>query len=142
MVAYLRDYIEVSVRPNARNIDVVFEAAEDLEFVRTFKPLELSIVVDNFVSNAQKVQVQASKITFHAEEKDEKLLITVSDNGNGFGEGVDLSRIFDLGYSGTGGSGIGLYHIKSTLKLLSGSIKLVKTNSNEAKFQLEILNED
>lgn len=142
MVAYLRDYIEVSVRPNVLNIDVVFEAAEDLKFVRTFKPLELSIVVDNFVSNAQKVQVQASKITFHAEEHDEKLLIIVSDNGIGFGEGVDLSRIFDLGYSGTGGSGIGLYHIKSTLKLLNGSIKLVKTNLNEAKFQLEIMNEN
>jgi signal transduction histidine kinase len=142
MVAYLRDYIEVSVRPNALNIDVVFEAAEDLEFVRTFKPLELSIVVDNLVSNAQKSQVQASQIIFHAQKKDEKLLITVSDNGRGLVEGVDISRIFDLGYSGTGGSGIGLYHIKSTLKLLNGSIKLVKTNSNEAKFQLEIMNEN
>lgn len=142
MVAYLRDYIEVSIRPNVLNIEVVFDAAADLEFVRTFKPLELSIVVDNFVSNAQKAQMQASEIIFHAEEKEGKLLITVTDNGRGLGKDVDISRIFDLGYSGTGGSGIGLYHIKSTLKLLNGSIKLVKTNSNEAKFQLEIMNEN
>ena len=140
MVAYLRDYIRVSVRPNVLNIDVSIEVLPELEFIRTFKPLELSIIVDNFVSNAQKAR--APKITFKLDVKEEKLNITVTDTGDGLGSEVDISRIFDLGYSGTKGSGIGLYHIRSTLEELNGTIRLVKTSNNEAKFLVEIGDEN
>lgn len=136
MIAYLRDYILVSVKPNVLNIDVNIEVDPELEFHRTFKPLELSIIIDNFVSNAQKAR--ASQINFKAEIKENKLNVTVMDNGVGLGSDVDISRIFDLGYSGTKGSGIGLYHIKSTLKELNGSVRLLKTPTNQAKFLVEI----
>jgi sensor histidine kinase regulating citrate/malate metabolism len=74
--------------------------------------------------------------------KDDALNIIVSDDGNGLASGIDVSRIFDLSYSGTQGSGIGLYHIKSVLTQLNGSVKLLKTSSNEAKFLVEIKDED
>lgn len=136
MIAYLRDYIFVSVRPNVLHIDVSIEVDPKLEFTRTFKPLELSIIVDNFVSNAQKAR--ASNIIFKVEIRDGKLNIVVEDNGQGLGSDIDINRIFDLGYSGTQGSGIGLYHISTTLKELNGRVRLVKTSTNEAKFLVEI----
>lgn len=140
MVAFLRDYILVSVNPNAFNIGVTVDVDEGINFPRTFKPLELSIIIDNFVSNAQKAR--ATNINFKISMKDDALNIIVSDNGKGLGPEIDISRIFDLGYSGTQGSGIGLYHIKSVLKQLNGSVKLLKTSSNEAKFLVEIKDEN
>lgn len=140
MVAFLKDYILVSVDPNAFNINVTVDIDEGIKFTRTFKPLELSIIVDNFVSNAQKAR--APSINFKVNITDDILNIIVSDEGDGFGPDVDISRIFDLSYSGTQGTGIGLYHIKSVLKQLNGSVKLLKTSSNEAKFLVEIKNEN
>jgi len=140
MVAFLKDYILVSVNPNAFNIDVTVKIDEGIEFTRTFKPLELSIIIDNFVSNAQKAR--APHINFKMSIKDDTLNIIVNDDGNGLGSKVDVPRIFDLGYSGTQGSGIGLYHIKSVLKQLNGSVELLKTSNNEAKFLVEIKDEN
>ena len=140
MVAFLEDYILVSVKPNVLNINVECEVEEGSEFLRTFKPLELSIVIDNFVSNAQKAK--APNIIFKISIKDNALNIVVSDDGSGIGRDVDISRIFDLGYSGTNGSGIGLYHIKSVLKQLNGDVRLMKTSNNQAKFLVEINNEN
>lgn len=140
MVAFLKDYILVSANPNALNIEVTVGIEEGIKFQRTFKPLELSIIIDNFVSNAQKAR--APHINFKISIRDDALNIIVSDDGNGLGSEVDVSRIFDLGYSGTQGSGIGLYHIKSVLKQLNGSVKLLKSSSNEAKFLVEIKDEN
>jgi len=140
MVAFLKDYILVSANPNAFNIDVKVEIDDDIEFKRTFKPLELSILIDNFISNAQKAK--APHVNFKLSIKDETLNIIVSDDGNGLGAEIDVSRVFDLGYSGTQGSGIGLYHIKSVITQLNGSVQLIKTPSNEAKFLVEIKNEN
>jgi len=140
MVAFLKDYILVSANPNAFNIDVKIEIDDDIEFKRTFKPLELSILIDNFISNAQKAK--APHINFKLSIKDEILNIIVSDDGSGLGAETDVSRIFDLGYSGTQGSGIGLYHIKSVVRQLNGTVQLIKTPSNEAKFLVEIKNEN
>lgn len=142
MVAFISDYISVSVNPNAFNIDVTtdVDVDEGVEFRRTFKPLELSIIIDNFVSNAQKAK--APHINFKIFINDDSLNIIVSDDGKGLGSQVDLTRIFDLAYSGTQGSGIGLYHIRSVLKQLNGSVKLLKTSNNEAKFLVEIRNEN
>jgi len=140
MVAFLKDYILVSVNPNAFNIDVTVDIDDGIEFPRTFKPLELSIIIDNFVSNAQKAR--APHINFKISIKDDALNIIVSDDGDGLGSEIDISRIFDLAYSGTQGSGIGLYHIKSVLKQLNGSVRLLKTSSNEAKFLVEIKDEN
>jgi signal transduction histidine kinase len=140
MVAFLKDYILVSVSPNAFNIEVTIDAEEGIKFPRTFKPLELSIIVDNFVSNAQKAR--APHINFKLSLEDDVLKMIVSDDGNGLGTEIEVTRIFDLAYSGTQGSGIGLYHIRSVLKQLNGSVKLLKTSSNEAKFLVEIKNEN
>jgi signal transduction histidine kinase len=140
MVVFLRDYILVSVNPNALNIDVTVDVDEGIEFPRTFKPLELSIIIDNFVSNAQKAR--APHINFKISMKDDALNIIVSDDGDGLGAEIDNSRIFDLAYSGTQGSGIGLYHIRSVLLQLNGTVQLLETSNNEARFLVEIKNEN
>jgi signal transduction histidine kinase len=140
MISYLQDYIQVSVKPNVLKIGVNIEVDKDIEFFTTFKPLELSIIVDNFVSNAQKAR--AANINFHVSKKGNHLNIKISDDGKGIEDNVDIARIFELGYSGSEGSGIGLYHIKSVLELLNGTVSLLKSKDNKANFLVEIKGEN
>jgi signal transduction histidine kinase len=88
-----------------------------------FNPIDVSIVVDNLVSNARRAK--ASKITFDLSPDGKNgLAMRVGDNGTGLIRGVDPDRIFEMGYSTTDGSGLGLYHVRQVLGEMGGSIAL------------------
>jgi signal transduction histidine kinase len=88
-----------------------------------FNPIDVSIVVDNLVSNARKAK--ASRIRFELSPLDKRgLLVRVTDNGNGLARGADRNRIFEMGYTTTRGSGLGLYHVRQVLGDMGGSIAL------------------
>lgn len=88
-----------------------------------FNPMDVAIVVENLISNARRAE--ASKIEFTISGRDDKtLLIGVADNGHGLAKGVDPTRIFEMGYSTTTGSGLGLYHVRQVLGEMNGSIDI------------------
>lgn len=94
-----------------------------------FKPIDASIIVDNLVSNAKRAK--ASRITFELTPVDKRgLLIRVTDNGRGLAVGTNKARIFEMGYTTTHGSGLGLYHVRQVLGEIGGSIEL---EENEGK---------
>ena len=89
-----------------------------------FKPIDISIVIDNLISNARRAK--ASRISFDLAAIDKGgLAISVSDNGRGLGRGADPERIFEMGYTTSGGSGLGLYHVRQVLGEIGGSIELI-----------------
>lgn len=90
-----------------------------------FNPIDVAIVVDNFVSNARKAK--ASRITFELEPLEKGgLLIRVTDNGIGLAaSGANPNRIFEMGYTTTDGSGLGLYHVRQVLSDIGGSVDVV-----------------
>jgi signal transduction histidine kinase len=88
-----------------------------------FNPIDVSIVVDNLLSNARRAKATQVKFMISRFERS-GLEIHVSDNGRGIGPGVDRDRIFDMGYTTTQGSGLGLYHIRQVLGEMGGSIEL------------------
>jgi signal transduction histidine kinase len=51
-------------------------------------------------------------------------LVRVSDNGAGLARGASKDRIFEMGYTTTKGSGLGLYHVRQVLGEIGGSIEL------------------
>ena len=88
-----------------------------------FNPIDVSIVVDNLVSNARRAK--ASQISFDLSPDGKNgLAMRVGDNGTGLTRGVDPGRIFEMGYSTTDGSGLGLYHVRQVLGEMGGSIAL------------------
>ena len=119
IVEYISQYLEKVSTPIEKGLKIEIEKNE-VEFSRSFKHLELSVVIDNLLDNSKKAK--ASKILFKFQKKDGKLLLTVCDNGRGIHDSVK-ERIFNLGYSTTGGSGIGMYHIKNIMPKLGASIK-------------------
>jgi hypothetical protein len=90
-----------------------------------FRPLEISIVLDNFVSNSKKAG--ATEITFLFKEEDGELHVLVGDNGKGIKD-QDSKHIFKRGFTTTDGAGIGLAHIKNIIESMGDQIEFKGNN--------------
>lgn len=123
LAAFIYDYIEQIARTTgSARLQVSAENTHPGIKLR-FNPIDASIIVDNLISNARKAK--ASRITFVLTQEDKSgLTIHVSDNGRGLGPGTNRSRIFEMGYTTTQGSGLGLYHVRQALGEMGGSIEL------------------
>ncbi|MDE6020228.1 MAG: ATP-binding protein [Ruminococcus sp.] len=90
----------------------------------TFKPLEISLIIDNLLTNAIKAQATSFDVTFI--NSTDSILMTISDNGKGLEKTIsDPLSVFEKGFTTTNGSGLGLFNIASFVtKELQGSIEL------------------
>lgn len=93
-------------------------------FIQSFKPIDVSVVVDNLISNAKKAR--ASRMRFEISHPNrESVHIRVSDNGKGLDPKIkDPNRIFEKGFTTTDGSGLGLYHVRQVLGEMQGTIEI------------------
>jgi signal transduction histidine kinase len=122
---YFRDYLEtVSTLWAPRGITIRANT-DGKPVVRTFRPIEIGIVIDNLVSNAAKAR--ATTINFFlTSTKGQKpqLIITVADDGIGWPKKLTpIERAFDKGVTTTDGSGLGLFHVKQVIESLGGTIE-------------------
>jgi signal transduction histidine kinase len=91
----------------------------------TFKPIDVSVVLDNLISNARKVKASAMDFAIEHPTKD-SLYLRVTDNGPGFSRKIeDGERMFEKGYTKTDGSGLGLYHVRQVLGEMNGTIEAI-----------------
>ncbi len=96
-----------------------------VSFVTSFRPLEVSIMLDNFISNAKKAG--ATVITLRFELRNKGLQLYVGDNGKGVSKSTE-KFLFTRGFTTTTGSGIGLHHIRTIVESMGGSIRFVGNN--------------
>jgi signal transduction histidine kinase len=127
----VQDYINAPLRKVTVSTDGKGVAQE-------FKPIDISVVVDNMVTNAKKAH--ATNIHFEiTHPHPESVYITVTDNGDGFHKRItDLSRVFDKGFTTTDGAGLGLYHIKHVLGEMNGTIEAIAGKPKGAVFNIKI----
>lgn len=92
--------------------------------------LRLTTILTNLVANSIKYHREYLKdpwIRISAHYTNEKLSISVSDNGQGIERDV-LPKIFNMFYKGTNkskGAGLGLYIVKETVEKLKGGISVL-----------------
>lgn len=123
LAAFIYDYIEQIARTTgSARLQIAAENAHPGMKLR-FNPIDASIIVDNLISNARKAKASRIKFVLTQENKS-GLTIHVSDNGRGLASGTNRSRIFEMGYTTTLGSGLGLYHVRQALGEMGGSIEL------------------
>jgi signal transduction histidine kinase len=108
-----------------------WDNAELIEFNVEFRPLEIAMVIDTLVNNA--VKAKAKVVTFSADIVDDKLQIKISDDGKGIKKSIH-HKIFEMGFTTTKGSGLGLHHAKNIMEKMSGDIELLSTEDNKAEF--------
>lgn len=89
---------------------------------------KLTQVMDNIISNALKYSPEGGKVTFSIEERDQFLIISISDEGMGIPK-ENLTKIFDRFYRvdkartrKLGGTGLGLAIAKEMVEAHGGEI--------------------
>lgn len=87
--------------------------------VKMIRPIEISILFDNLVSNAEKAK--ARQMRFVLDDKGGALRIRVANDGEKVPKAMQ-DQLFALGISGRGGSGIGLYTCKEIVNSMDGEI--------------------
>lgn len=87
--------------------------------VKMIRPIEISILFDNLVSNADKAKARQMRFVLESEES--SLRIRVSNDGEKVPKAMQ-DQLFMLGISGRGGSGIGLYTCKEIVSSMGGEI--------------------
>jgi signal transduction histidine kinase len=125
--ASIGDYVEQYINGVARMFlhgPLAIQVTNDGKgFVQRFKPIDISVVIDNLVANARRAR--ATNITFVITHPTKDTIhVRVSDDGRGFSSQIDdLNRIFEKGYTMTEGSGLGLYHVRHVLGEMQGTIE-------------------
>ena len=113
IVSYIANYIEKTYQALYK-IDIEILNRE-VSFVKTFQPIELSVIIDNILSNSRKKN--ARKVIFEFNILNKNLEIRVRDVGDRLSESIENSDlIFEEGITTTKGSGLGLNHVKRIIE--------------------------
>lgn len=143
IVKYVEEYVTIYGETFSETIDFLFDI-NNSKLVKNISVLNLSIVLDNLISNAVKWNANKILFKFKNIEKN-KLSLIVSDNGNGLVDKYlnDSDKIFELSVrahspKGLSGSGIGLFYSKQLLNEMNSEIKFIGNNLelNGASFEI------
>ncbi len=142
IVNFINHYINEIYINESKIIDSDFDeikvTTNDIEYRCKYIPLEITTIVDNFISNAENADAKIISFEFFKEGKE--LIIKISDDGNGVKLNI-IDKIFDFGTTTTDGSGIGLYNVKSTIESMNGSISVESDGFGFTIFTIRISNE-
>ena len=130
---FCQEYINQIIVKQYVNIELVTVCHEEHRI--KFNPQHITMIFDNLIANSEKSN--SSRITIQMRNIEGVAEIIVTDNGNGFGN-VDMERIFEFGFSNTGGTGIGLFNVKSAVERLHGSIRAQTNDKKGATFVINI----
>lgn len=116
---YLENFKDIGL---GWNLKTSFRNPEECRLVRSFRPIELTMLIDNLIDNAGKAAAKEVVVSTHREGK--LIIIEFVDNGQGLTKRFDPKELFDKGITDTSGSGIGLSHAKQIVEELKGTISI------------------
>jgi len=129
---YMFDYIEKVSSLWSRKVKVLCEWDQS-EFTRSFRPIDVGILIDNLVSNSERAGAGNINFSIRVEKTPTMtLVIDVADDGRGWPSTVrPLDRIMEKGVTSTTGSGLGLFHVKEVVEGMKGRIAIRETEYSE-----------
>lgn len=118
LARYIFEYLTSDVVEKTDRLKFeVINKAEPFEIM--MRPIEISILFDNLISNAEKAR--ARHMRFAIETAGSALTVRVSNDGEKVPKSM-VDSMFALGISGRGGSGIGLYTCQEIVAGMGGKI--------------------
>lgn len=105
------------------------------KFILDVKPIELNIIIDNLISNSRRAR--AKNIDIILSVLGDNLEIKFIDDGKGI-DNRHIDSLFELGFTTTAGSGIGLYHLKNIMNEMGGDIYYNVENKDKTEFIVNI----
>lgn len=116
IAGFIENYVQkISNYFSTSKTKIVFKSDLKQSFDVRFRPLDVSIIIDNMISNSKKAD--ATSLTIELRSLNDKAIeLSFKDNGKGLNKDVkDANSIFEKGFSTTRSTGLGLYHIKNII---------------------------
>ena len=138
IVSFIENYVEkISNYFKTNKLQVEFKSNNNV-FSIAFRPLDVSIIVDNMLSNAKKHN--AKKLLIETKVLSEKEMeLSFSDNGDGIDKSIKKTDIiFTKGFSTTKSTGLGLYHINNLVHDYKWKIEVKNNNPKGLEFIIKI----
>ena len=128
--SFIKEYLQnVAGDSSAQNLKVNVTQDSSEPFIMRFKPIDVAIVFDNLASNSTRARAKKIDVEITRPSENE-LIIKIQDDGPGIDTSIQPpEKIFERGVTTTNGSGLGLYHVKQTIKQLNGDIALGENNT-------------
>ncbi len=115
IVEFINDYAENVYKTadhfihEKRPINIVIENKSNAKLDTKFRPLELTVIIDNLFTNSKTAG--ARNVSLSWKKGPSYTVLHFKDDGKGIADKI-VDRVFDFGYSTTDGSGMGLAHIQ------------------------------
>ena len=103
----------------------------------TCRPDALNQVFMNLLLNATQAIPERGEITIHTRSVDGQAVVQIRDSGCGIAE-ADLERVFDLGFSRRGSSGLGLPLCRKIVEEQGGSIQIESSPGEGTTFTVRL----
>ena len=140
LVKFIDEYINNIYIIEDRNKVKINVKHQDIEYKTLFSPFEFTIILDNLIQNAKKIN-KPKKVVITINIlllENNNILIEFLDDGKGLDKNiVKTEEIFSQGFTTTNGSGLGLYHVKQLLNNYNLSIKVDETYKDGFKLIIQ-----
>lgn len=133
---FIKEYCD-NILGQYEDIKIHINKPETAIYITSFVPQDISIILDNVVSNS--IKAKADNLFFYFDVIEGHAQIDIIDDGNGIDKNItDLEELFEFGkgYTDTG-TGVGLYHIKDIVEnKMQGNVSIIA--GKKKGFQLRI----
>jgi signal transduction histidine kinase len=140
VVKYIEQYITIYSDIYEKS-ELDFEIrANSATLIKKISVLDISIILDDLISNAEKAGAKKVLIEMSNPSKT-SLNIVFSDSGKGVPKHFldSPEEMFELGVTTTDGSGIGLRSVRNALKAMTGTISFIGNNLSLKGASFEII---
>lgn len=123
LIGYIEEYVNLHNEINELTaLDITIEKNIE-EFIFLFSKINISLIIDDLISNAKKANASEAIIVFSSGPK-KSLKMIFSDAGDGVSDKMEDS-MFEIGITSTIGSGVGLFSTRKLMKEMGGDIKFL-----------------
>lgn len=136
IVGYIKEIYISDGKVIDSSMNIYINNQENIQFKTQFIPLEITTLFDNFINNSEKSKATKFEISFKT--FDSYILVSLFDNGKNYIPEEEYYKIFELGYSTTNGSGIGLFQANEIIKKLKGKITVQSIKNIGTTFQIKL----
>jgi signal transduction histidine kinase len=139
VIGFIENYIKkISNYFSSSKLKVIFHNKTNGVFDVQFRPLDISIVIDNMISNSKKAEASVLDIEINRKGP-RSLTIIFRDNGKGLNKDIkEVNQIFEKGYSTTRSTGLGLFHVYNIVTENNWKITVNTANKRGIEFILTI----
>lgn len=101
--------------------------------------VELSILIDNIITNASKAHARRLNVTI-SKVSTNALRISFVDDGRGLSKELpSVDSMFEMGITTTAGSGLGLYHARNIVSKIDGKITAIPIQPKGMEIRVEVI---